>query len=184
MLGHQQDGRQDQGVDNGDREDANGKAAVVIVKVGAEHIAKSRDDEIKAAGHHQRGPLETPGTGSNDQIQISPGGNTPHEADRHRGDQSSRHRTNEQQRNHLWDRDNRSPPEQRFQRQLSAQKSEHDESRNEGGGEDGIPLTPLGIGGMQRSEGDTAAVWRIRARSSTTARSAAPDRSASAAPAF
>jgi len=88
-FGHQQEGREDQGVDNRDRDYANGKAAVVIVKVGPENIAKSRDDEKKAAGHHERRPLQSPRAGPNDQVQISAGGNTAHEADGYRGDQSS-----------------------------------------------------------------------------------------------
>ncbi len=39
VPGHQQQGRQYQSIDHRDRNDANGEAAVAIVKVGSENIA-------------------------------------------------------------------------------------------------------------------------------------------------
>src|ERR1039458_6959404 len=149
MPGHQQEGRKNEGVNNRDRDDANGKATVVIIKVGPENIAKSRDDKIEAAGHHERRPLPTLGRRPNDQIQISAGGNAAHEADGYGRNQGLRHCMNEEQRNHLRNGSDRSPQQQRLQGKPAAEKSKHDESRDEGGGEDGIPLTPLGIRGVQ-----------------------------------
>src|SRR5258707_15753480 len=46
-FGDQQDGRKHQGVDDGDREDADVKAAEMIIEVGGEQIGKSRDHKIK-----------------------------------------------------------------------------------------------------------------------------------------
>ena len=45
VLGHQQECRKDQGVHNCDRDHANGKTAVVVIKVRPQNIAKSRCDE-------------------------------------------------------------------------------------------------------------------------------------------
>jgi hypothetical protein len=49
---YQQEGREDQGVDNRDRDHANGEAAVVVIQNRSQNIAKPRGDEIEAARHH------------------------------------------------------------------------------------------------------------------------------------
>src|ERR1700722_13142984 len=58
IFGHEQQRRKDHGIDDRDRDDADGETAIVIVKRGPEHVAKSRDGEIEAAAHHQHRPLE------------------------------------------------------------------------------------------------------------------------------
>ena len=83
-LWDQQQGRKDQGIDDRDRDDADRKAAEVVIKAGPENIAKSRNDEIEAARHHQHRPLQAARAGANDQIHIGAGGDTTHQADGYR----------------------------------------------------------------------------------------------------
>jgi hypothetical protein len=58
MLRYQQEGWEDQGVDNRDRNHANAKAAVVVIEERSQNITKSRGDEKEGARHHERRPLQ------------------------------------------------------------------------------------------------------------------------------
>src|SRR3954453_1796478 len=61
-----------------------------------------------------------------------------------------RNRVDEGQRNELWNSGESAPPEQASQRKPTAEKTEYGESRNERGGEDRVPLAPIGVRGVQR----------------------------------
>src|SRR5215813_467407 len=68
LFRDQKDARQDQSIDHCDRNHANREVTEVIIQVGAQHVAKARGDEIEAARHHQRRPLQARWTRSNEQV--------------------------------------------------------------------------------------------------------------------
>src|SRR5215831_4484228 len=52
MFGHQQDYWKNQRVDDRDRDDANRKATVAVIKICPQNVAKSGDDDENTVGHH------------------------------------------------------------------------------------------------------------------------------------
>src|SRR6202012_1581147 len=68
VLGDQEQGRQDRGVDGDGRPDRGVEAAVVLIEVRAPEIAEAIGDPIERQEEHHHGALQTLGAGAHGQV--------------------------------------------------------------------------------------------------------------------